>query len=77
MGERQAPNESVLINSVLAEWVMRLHRATGLPVLQAKSFLSQSPIMQQIRYVEQAETLKGPADYIHDLLEEDPVVRQM
>jgi hypothetical protein len=56
---------------------MRLHRATGLPVLQAKSFLSQFPIMRQIRYAEQAETLKGPADYIHDLLEEDPVVRQM
>src|SRR5437764_1138890 len=57
--------------SAPAALVMRLRRATGMPVLDCKHFLEQFPPADRGRYVEMAEANRGR---LHDPLEDDPTL---
>jgi hypothetical protein len=60
---------------VPAELVMRIRRATGLPVMQCKRFLDGLPPEERLRTAEAAEASAAQGGILRDPLEDDPEFR--
>jgi hypothetical protein len=61
--------------NIRAEDVMRFHRASGLPVMFCKQFLSSHTHADRIQFIAMAEA--NPGKYLHDPIEDDPAVHPL
>lgn len=58
-----------------ARAVMRFHRATGLPVMYCKQFLSSHTPADRIHFMAMADA--NPGKPLHDPIEDDPVIQPL
>lgn len=61
-----------MIQDNSAELVMRLHRATGLPAMEAKRLLAAMNPEEQLKYIRAAENAQGRL--LRDPIEDDPEI---
>lgn len=61
--------------TICANDVMRFHRASGLPVMFCKQFLSSHTAADRAQFIAMAEA--NPGKYLHDPIEDDPAVHPL